>query len=155
MKRVLLVLLITLCVSVAGYSIFYHLATRPAKCMLDQSNGGMVWLRQEYHLSDAQYSKIAKMHDDYRPTCDRMCQQVAVANKKVSDLIRSSSTVTPEIEAALKDWARLQNECRLEMLQHVYAVSTEMNPEDGRRYVKMATDRIATPGMQHASLLAK
>ena len=41
------------------------------------------------------------------------------------------------------------------MLQHVYAVSAEMNPEDGRRYLKMATARIVTPGMEHRSLLAK
>jgi len=155
MKRVLFVLLLTLFVSLAGYFISYELATRPAKCMLAHPNSGMVWLREEYHLSEAQYNKIAKMHDDYRPTCERMCQRIADANAKVHALIASNRNVTPETEAALKEWALVQNECRLAMLAHVYAVSAEMNPEDASRYVKMATDRIVASGMAHASLLAK
>lgn len=155
MKRVALVLLITLAVSVAGYFVFYEMATRPTRCMMAHQDCGMAWLRNEYHLTDAQFDKVMKMHDDYRPTCDRMCQRIAAANEKLNALIASSHTVTPEIDAALKEWATLQNECRMAMLAHVYAVSAEMNPEDGQRYVKMATAQIVTPGMAHANLLAR
>lgn len=155
MKRLALVLLIAALVSAAGYYAAYRLASRPAQCPMNQPGCGMVWLREEYHLTGAQYAKIAKMHDDYRPTCERMCQRVAAANAKVSALITANHSVTPESEAALKEWALLQNECRLAMLRHVYAVSAEMNPEDRARYVKMATARIVTPGMDHAALLAK
>jgi len=155
MKRAVLFLILTALVSAVGYFACYEMATRSAKHCLAHPDGGMVWLRSEYHLSDAQFAKVTKMHEDYRPTCARMCQRIAVSNAKVNDLIASSATVTPETAAALKEWALLQNECRLAMLQHVYAVSAEMNPEDGRRYLKMATARIVAPGMAHASLLEK
>lgn len=153
MKRLIIVLLLTGLVSLIGYILSYEMATRHARTMLANPNCGMIWLQQEYHLTDAQYAKIVKMHEDYRPTCDRMCQRIAEANAKLNRLIASSNSVTPEIDVALKEWAMLQNECREAMLQHVYAVSAEMNPEDGKRYVKMATARIITPGMNHASLL--
>ena len=154
MKRAALVLLITLSVSLAGYFLSYEMATRSAKTLLAHQDCGMTWLRQEYHLTDEQFDKVMKMHDDYRPTCERMCQRIAVANEKVDTLIASSHTVTPEIEAALKEWATLQNECRVAMLAHVYAVSAQMAPEDGQRYVKMATAQIVAPGMAHTNLLA-
>jgi len=155
MKRSVLILLAAVFVSAAGYFVSYELATRPAKILLADPNCGMAWLRGEYHLTEAQYAKIEKMHNDYRPTCARLCERIAVANTKLNHLIASSATVTPEIEAALKEWALVQNDCRTAMLQHVYAVSAEMNPEDGRRYLKMATSRIVTPGMSHTSLVAQ
>jgi len=154
MRRPILVLLIALTVSLVGYFLCYELATRPAKTLLAAPDCGQAWLCREFHLTGAQEAKIAKMHDDYRPTCERMCQRIAEANGKLDGLIAESHTVTPEIEAALKEWALLQNDCRQAMLQHVYAVSAEMSVEDGKRYVKMATARIVTPGMAHASLLA-
>lgn len=156
MKRIALVLLVAALVSAAGYFAAFRLARTPAaQCPMEHPNCGMVWLRQEYHLNDAQYARIAQMHDEYRPTCEAMCAHVAAASGKLNSLIAASPTITPEIEATLKEWALLQNECRLAMLRHVYAVSAEMNPEDGKRYLRMATARIAAPGMDHAALLKK
>lgn len=155
MKRFLLLILIAVAVAAAGHLVSYELATREAKACLDHTDGGMAWLRREYHLSDAQFAKVARMHDAYRPTCEAMCRRIAVSYEKVHGLMTSGTAVTPETEAALGEWAALQNECRMAMLRHIYAVSAEMNPEDGRRYLQMATARIASPGMEHASLLKK
>ena len=154
MKRFALVLLAAALVAVAGHFAVYRMARNPAaQCPMDHPDFGMIWLQQEYHLNATQYARIAQMHDDYRPTCEAMCRRVAEANGKLNGLIGASPTVTPEIEAALKEWSLLQNECRVAMLRHVYAVSAEMNPEDGKRYLRMATARIAAPGMDHAALL--
>ena len=153
MNRPVLTLLAAVLVSAAGYFVSYELATRPARDLLAHPDCGLAWLRGEYHLSDAQFARISRMHADYRPTCARMCQRVAAASEKANALIAANGTVTPETEAALKEWALLQNECRVEMLRHIYAVSAEMNPEDGKRYVQMAASRIVAPGMAHTSLL--
>ena len=155
MKRPLLVLLLAVTAGVAGYFVSLQMAHCPDKAMIGHPDSGMVWLRSEYHLSDVQFATIARMHDEYRPTCARMCERVASARKKINDLISTSRTTTPEIETALQDWALLQNECRVAMLRHVYAVSAVMRPEDGERYVKMAVKSIIEPGMSHANLLAK
>ena len=155
MKRALLILLVTGVVSLAAYFVSYELATRRSKSLLEHPDCGVMWLRDQYHLTDSQFAKVTKMHEDYRPTCERMCQRIAAANDKVNMLVASNRTVTPETEAALKEWALLQHECRTAMLRHVYAVSAEMSPEDGQRYIKMATERIIEPGMAHMSLLSK
>ena len=155
MKRAVLVLLLTVTVGVAGYFVSLKMAGCPEMASHAHADSGMVWLRREYHLNDAQFASIARMHDEYRPTCARMCERVAIARKKINDLTATSRTTTPEIETALKEWALVQNECRVAMLRHVYAVSAEMRPEDGERYVKMAVKAIVEPGMSHASLLAK
>ena len=155
MKRAFLILLVTVAVSLAGYFVCYEVATRPAKALLEDPQCGMHWLREEYHLTDAQFARIGQLHEAYRPTCARMCSRVAVAHARVNELILANRTMTAETQAALKEWALLQNECSQAMLQHVYAVSAEMPPEQGQRYLKMAAARIVTPGMAHTSLLAK
>jgi hypothetical protein len=157
MKRLILIIFVTALVAVGGYFAAFHLMAKPVEscCVVGRPDCGMQWLKNEYHLSDAQYAKIARMHDDYRPTCNLLCARVAAANQKLNSLIAVSPTVTPEIEAAMKDWALLQNECRVAMLRHVYTVAAEMNPQDGRRYIEMVTSRITTAGMDHAALLSK
>ncbi|XHR30317.1 MAG: Spy/CpxP family protein refolding chaperone [Chthoniobacteraceae bacterium] len=157
MKRLFLILLVTALVAAGGYFAAFHLMAHgtPTQCLMNQPDCGMQWLKSEYHLTDAQYAKIAQMHSDYRPTCDLLCARVATANEKLNELIAASPVVTPEIEAELKEWALLQNDCRVAMLRHVYAVAAEMKPEEGRRYIQMATARIAAPGMDHAALLSK
>ena len=155
MKRPLFFLLAALAAALLGYGIAYEAATRPAKAMLCAPDGGMAWLRQEYHLTPAQFAKVEQMHADYRPTCEQMCMRIAASREKVDALIAANPTVTPETEVALREWALLQNECRLAMLRHVYAVSAEMPPAEGKRYVAMAAARLVTPGMAHTSLLEK
>ena len=155
MKRPLALLLAVLVAALLGYGVVYELATRPAKAMLCHPDGGMVWLRKEYHLTPEQFAKVQQMHADYRPTCEQMCMRIAASREKVDALIAAHQTVTPETAAALQEWALLQNECRVAMLRHVYAVSAEMSPEDGKRYVAMATARLVAPGMAHTSLLDK
>jgi len=96
---------------------------------------------------------VEQMHADYRPTCEAMCMRIAASREKVNALIAANRTVTPETAAALQEWAMLQNECREAMLRHVYAVSAEMSPADGQRYVQMASARLVEPGMSHTQLL--
>ena len=59
------------------------------------------------------------------------------------------------MEAALKECAALQGECRQAMLKHVYAVSAEMSPEDGEHYLKMMTARIIEPALPHESVVTQ
>ncbi|MDD5351228.1 MAG: periplasmic heavy metal sensor [Chthoniobacteraceae bacterium] len=153
MKRPLLLLLAALAAAVLGYGIVYELATRPAKAMLAHPDCGMVWLRQEYHLSPEQFAKVEQMHTAYRPTCEAMCMRIAAAREKVDALIAANPAVTPETEAALREWALVQNDCRVAMLRHVYAVSAVMSPADGKRYVAMASGRLVETGMAHTALL--
>lgn len=139
----------------AGYWIYYQCATAPARSMLTQSGGEMEWLRHEYHLSDAQFSRIRELHREYAPKCDLMCEKIARANDRLDQLIKASKTFTPEVDTAINECVTVQAECRRALLRHIYEVSAEMSAGDGARYLKMMTARIVEPGLSHESVISE
>lgn len=140
--------------SALAYCFYFYCATQPMQAMLTQPDGQMEWLRREFKITDAKFAKVKQLHEAYRPGCDQMCLRIAEANDEAKALIANSKTTTPEIEAALKKCAALQNECRQALLAHVYAVSAEMQPSEGRRYISMMTARIVQPGLAHDSVVS-
>lgn len=128
--------------SVVAYCVYFHCATRPVHAMMKQPEAEMEWLRREFGISDAQFEKIKTRHAAYRPTCEEMCRKIVDANGRLDQAIRSSTTMTPEVDAALRRATEVQQECRQAMLAHIYSVSAEMNPESAKRYVEMMKRRI-------------
>src|SRR5207253_10759421 len=114
----------------------------------------MEWLRPEYHLTDAQFSRIRELHGEYAPKCDLMCEKIAKANGRLDQLIKASKTFTPEMDAAMNECVTVQTECRRALLRHIYEVSAEMSLADGARYLQMMTARIVEPGVIHAAVLS-
>jgi hypothetical protein len=55
--------------------------------------------------------------------------------------------VTPEIQQAIGEMARVQQDCRQSMLAHVYEVSAQMTPGSAARYLQMMKQRIIQPGL--------
>lgn len=123
--------------------------------MLAKPEGELDWLRHEFNLSDAQFARISEMHTAYRPKCDAMCAKISEANSQLDSLIESQKAVTPEIEAALKRCAAVQEECRRAMLGHAYAVSNEMNPGNGARYLKMVKARVIQSPLTRDTAVAR
>ena len=123
--------------------------------MLTQSGSEMEWLRREYHLSEAQFSRIRELHREYAPKCDLMCEKIAKANDRLDQLIKTSKTFAPEVDSAMKECVTVQAECRRALLQHVYDVSAEMSPADGARYLQMMTARIVKPGLSHETVISE
>ncbi|MEP6699470.1 MAG: periplasmic heavy metal sensor [Verrucomicrobiota bacterium] len=155
MKRGALVLLLALVLSASTYCIYFWCATRTAEAMLSKPEGDYEWLRREFVLNDVEFAKITQLHEEYRPRCDAMCRRIAEANAKANALVASGHEVTPEIQAALNECAAAQQDCRRQMLQHVYAVSALMSPAHGDRYLKMMTSRIVEPGLPHDSVVSQ
>jgi hypothetical protein len=155
MKKGIFVLLVTIVGSALAYCLYFYCATQPVQAMLARSDGQMEWLRREFKLTDAQFTKVKQLHEAYRPGCDQMCLRIAEANGEANALISNSKTMTPEIEGALKKCATLQNECRQALLTHVYAVSSEMSPPEAHRYVDMMTARIVQPGLPPGSVVSQ
>src|SRR5260221_1295213 len=79
------------------------LATRDLGGMAKAPNGELEWLRREFHLSDAEFAKIATLHSAYTPVCDEMCRRIMEANSKLDRLVSEKREVTPELEAAIRE----------------------------------------------------
>lgn len=155
MKKALIVFVLAALVAFAGYAISYRCATASAALMLAKPGGEMEWLKCEYHLSDAQFARIQQLHQQYTPTCDLMCQKITDANDRLDQLVSANRKVTPEVTAAMKECLVAQAECREAMLGHVYAVSAEMSPEDGARYLQMMKARIVEPALPHSAVISE
>jgi hypothetical protein len=155
MKRAFIVIFIAAVVASAGYWISYRCATASTESMLTKPGGEMEWLKCEYHLSDAQFARIRQLHRDYAPTCDLMCAKITKANNRLDELVSANRTVTPEVAAAMKECLTAQAECREAMLGHVYAVSAEMSPQDGTRYLQMMKTRIVEPALPHSAVISE
>jgi Heavy-metal resistance len=154
MKKALLIIALAGAAALGGYFTYYHFATAPTQAMLSGPNGEMEWLRTEYHLSDAQFARIRQLHGEYAPRCDVMCEKIAKANAQLQQLIATNKTFTPAVDAAMSECVAVQAECRRALLQHVYAVSAQMSPGDGERYVKMMTARLVDPGLSHETVIS-
>ena len=155
MRNGLLVLAIAVLVTVGGYCTYYRSATAPTQTLVSGLDGEMEWLRREYHLNAEQFSRIQRIHREYAPKCDRMCEKIAKANARLDQIIPANRTYTPEVEAAMKDYLAVQGECRQALLAHVYAVSAEMSPEDGARYLQMMKARILEPALPHSAVISE
>lgn len=152
--KTLLVLAIALGVSLGGYFTYYQCVTKPTREMLTRVGGEIEWLRDEYRLSDAQFNRIRKLHDEYAPQCDLLCEKIGKANARLAQLIKTNGTFTPELDAAVTECFAVQAECRRALLRHIYEVGAEMSPKEGARYVQMMTARIVEPGLPHTTVMS-
>jgi hypothetical protein len=135
-----------------GLIAFYtcnFLATRELRDMAQAPNGELQWLREEFHLSDSQFKNIQGLQTAYAPACNEMCRRIMEANSKVDRLISENREVTPELEAALREVGVVQQDCRKQMLAHIYQVSSQMDPAEGRRYLGIMKSRVSQPGLSN------
>jgi Spy/CpxP family protein refolding chaperone len=145
MKNKPLILAILLLLAVGGYCSYYRFATAGTDSMLCKADGEMEWLRQEFKLTDPQFDRIRELHESYHPKCERMCGKIASSRARLDHLIDANHSVTAEVESAFKEYATLEEECRQEMLGHIYEVGAAMSPENGTRYLRMMKDHILLP----------
>src|SRR5260370_40278775 len=78
-------------------------ATRDLRQMAAAPNSELEWLRHEFHLSDAQFTKIADLQSAYAPVCGEMCQRIMEANSKLDRLLSENREVTPQVEASIRE----------------------------------------------------
>ena len=106
----------------------------------------LAWLKSEYHLSDAQFAEVVRLHDAYKPKCAEMCRRIDEQNARVQKLLAATNTVTPEIKQALAEAAQLRAECESAMMQHFYEVSQAMPSDQGKRYLVWVQSETLLPG---------
>jgi len=150
-KKGVVILLAGLAVAAAAYGCIYLVCTSAARTLERSSQPELAWLKQEFNLSDAEFRRISELHAAYLPQCAEMCRQVEAQNQRLRALLAASNQMTPEIESAIAESARLRGLCQRNMLQHFYEVSRTMPPEEGRRYLAWVQERtfMAGEGMMH------
>jgi uncharacterized protein YdcH (DUF465 family) len=129
------VLLAGLLIGIAAYASFYFAATVSHRRMACQPEPELAWLKQEFKLSDAEFKRVADLHNGYLPKCEAMCSRVASKNAELKTILAKSDRVNGDIEKTVHEIADLKAQCQTQMLQHFYDVSRAMPPEQGKRYL--------------------
>jgi len=134
MKRPLLIVVLALVAGAALLAASYQLAVRLCAKQMTANADDLAWLRQEFHLSDAELATVRALHDGYLPQCAEMCKEIAAKKRELEAALTGATNVTADAEAKLAELGALRARCQTQMLRHFVEVSQVMPPEQGRRY---------------------
>jgi hypothetical protein len=135
MKRSLLIIIIAVLASTALFGGSYFMSRRVCEACVAQSTDNLDWLRQEFHLSDADMSRVRELHNGYMPQCAEMCGQIAAKKQELDAELAGVTNITPVAKQKLTELAVLRAQCQAQMLEHFIRVSQVMPPGQGRRYL--------------------
>lgn len=152
MKRPWIILLGGLALAFAVYAGAYFACSAKMRGMASSPVPELAWLQTEFKLSDAEMSRIQKLHDAYVSGCAERCQRIDAKNAELRSLLAATNGVTPEIAKAIGESAELRADCQRAMIQHFYEISQTMPPEQGTRYFDWVVSR--TFGSEHAAMMS-
>jgi hypothetical protein len=128
-------------VACAAYCLFYFAGTASHRRLLASKTPELLWLKKEFGLSDTELARVVQLHEAYLPQCKERCRQIDELNRKLTQVVISSSQMTPEIERLLAERTKVRGDCQTEMLKHFFEVSRTMPVEQGRRYLAWVQER--------------
>jgi hypothetical protein len=136
MKKGLLLLVLALAAGIVAFCITRSHQQSVHKEVLLDSMPELAWLRTELKLTDDQFAKASALHAAYRPTCATMCRNIAEAHEKLETLARSGRGMAPELDAAIRDHARVHAECQRKMLEHLFETANLFDDKQAARYLE-------------------
>ena len=145
MKRAAFILMVGLLAAVAAYCAVYYFGTRTHREMLESPAPELAWLKKEFQLGDAEFERIAKLHEGYMPRCRELCRRIAQKNSELQKIVADPNVDPKAVEHILKEAGDLRVECQKNMFNHFLEVSRQMPPEQGRRYLQWVQQRTLTP----------
>jgi hypothetical protein len=115
--------------------LVYFIGTRQVRELSHQPEPGLIWLKHEYKLNEGEFARISQLHAAYLPDCTERCRAIQKVTDEIREKLAARTEVTPEIENLFRERSRQVAECQLAMLRHFQAVSREMTPAQGERYL--------------------
>lgn len=131
--------LVAVIAGTAGFLSFRASGDPAVQAALAQDDA-MVWLRTDFHLTDAQFAAIKKLHDSYSMVCEEHCRAIQDATRARDTL--KAKVDTSALAAAERRVEALRLECESAIATHVRQCAAEMSPGDGQRYLALVLPKI-------------
>lgn len=147
MKRPVLIFAALAFAAALAFTICHRMASRPLRAGDIPSE--LAWLRAEFQLDDATFAKARALHAEYEPRCMESCARIERVNARIHALATTDGTQSEEMDAALRDAAELQRECRGQMWRHIESVAALFPPEQAGRYRQLMARAIILPGQPY------
>jgi hypothetical protein len=135
MKRSHLIVFLALLASVAVFVASYQIAQRFCAGHLARTDDDLLWLKQEFRLTDAEMTRIRALHHGYLPQCGEMCERIAAKKRELEQALSGETNFPAVAEQRLSELGALRAQCQAQMLRHFVEVSQAMPPEQGHRYL--------------------
>lgn len=137
MKKGIIILVIALIAGLGGFWAMrsFRMADQRSATLLD-ATPELAWLRTELKLTDLQFAKVSELHMAYRPKCELMCHRIATAHEKLEAAARAGDSLSPELQQAIADHARIHGECQKAMMEHIYRTAEELDSKQAARYLE-------------------
>ena len=135
MNRSLVIVLGALAIGAAVFAGAYFVGHRAGVIYCANPADDLNWLRTEFHLNDTEMARMRQLHESYMPQCMKMCAMIAAKKAEVRAALANGTNVTADAEKKLAELGELRAQCQAQMLRHFIAVSQDMPPEEGRRYL--------------------
>jgi hypothetical protein len=136
MKKALFILSLALLSGVVAFCLMrqHRMSAHHGGPLLD-SMPELAWVRTDLHLTDGQFAKVSDLHVAYRPKCVELCRCMEESRTKLEALSRKERGVTPELETAIDENARVRSRCQAAMLKHIYDTAAVLDRNQADRYL--------------------
>lgn len=135
MNRSLVIFCGALALGTAIFAGSYFASQRACMMCSSKPTDNLAWLRDEFHLNDAEMTRVRTLHESYEPKCMEMCARVTEKKRELEAALANSTNITDLAKQKLMELGGLRAQCQAQMLQHFVNVSQAMPPEQGRRYL--------------------
>ena len=135
MNRSLIIVLGALVLGAAVFAGSYFIGQRAGVAYCANPADDLAWLRNEFHLSDADLARVRQLHEGYKPKCAEMCARIAAKKAEIQAALTHETNITAKAQKEFTELGELRAQCQAQMLEHFIAVSQAMPPEQGRRYL--------------------
>lgn len=127
--------------AVTGW-VSFRVSGDPAVRRALAQQDAMAWLRADFHLTEAQFAAIKRLHDGYSAECEAHCAAIQGAVLAHAALKSAPRPEAAAVAAAERRIEELKAACESAIAAHVRRCAAEMSPEAGRRYLALVLPRV-------------
>jgi len=146
MVRNFAIVLIGLMLLTSVYAGVYRYITLDSEEAMTTDRPELEWLRREYQISDAQFTEIQRRHEAHDVICKKLCLGLVEARKKLDAAIAGSPEMGSGVVDALAAWSHQREICREAAIEHMYSISSVMEPDQAVRYRERIYRELIVPG---------
>ncbi len=148
MKRGALVLLLGAAVGLASHLVFFRLH-QPADP--ESIAGQLAWMKEDLHLTDAQFARISALHQASSPRLRALATQVAQMRTEFAAFEKTRRTTDHvdfiEFAHFVEQRRSINQECLDSTRKLVLASANEMNPRQRERYLGIVSPTELSTGL--------
>lgn len=135
MRKPLVILLAAVVMGAALFAGAFYCARHVCVQRIAHSTDDLEWLRLEFHLGDAELTRIRTLHEGYVPLCAENCTLIAAKKNELAQALAAGTNTTVTLGPLRAEVAALRVKCQSEMLAHFEEIGRAMPAAQGQRYL--------------------